>query len=163
METAIKSASKILLLFLLISACNQSAYYDVFLPVQGTWHADSVKRFTVEIEDNKHPFAILMKMRHNANYPYSNLYLFRTIESENGLEYADTVNLLLANPQGKWLGSGVGELKTMEWIYAERGLQFTNTGFYTFTVQHGMRDTLLDGIMDIGLELSVISEDSNKK
>ena len=158
MEVVKENRSSLLVLGLvvLLAACQPSAVYDQFNAVGGQWHMDSTQTFVVDIGDNSLPYAVIMKLRHNADYPYSNLYLFRTIASANGVEYSDTVNLALANQQGKWLGNGVGEVKTMEWVYADRGLRFTDQRKYTFTLQHGMRDTVLEGIMDVGLELRPI-------
>ena len=158
-----QSSLFILSLILLLASCQPAAVYDEFKPVGGQWHLDSMKTFEVTISDTSVPYAVIMKLRHNADYPYANLYLFRTISSANGIEYADTVNLALANQQGKWLGSGIGEVKTMEWIYADRGLQFTDQRKYTFTLQHGMRDTLLNGIMDVGLELRPIIDQTESE
>jgi len=144
---------------LALAACGNPRMYDSFKPINGAWHQDSVVQFVVPVADNEETYAVSVKLRHNADYPYSNLYMFRTISSVNGIEYQDTVNFTLADATGKWLGNGIGEVKTMVWPYSRRGLKFTNTGKYTFTLQQGMRDTLLEGIMDVGLEINQITEE----
>lgn len=163
MEVVRRKLTSSLFIFavLILASCGETTVFDEFQPIGGLWHQDSIQSFVVPIEDNSKPYAVIMKLRHNADYPYANLYLFRTIASSNGTEYTDTVNLAIADRQGKWLGQGVGEVKTMEWVFADRGLQFTDQRKYTFTLQHGMRDTLLEGVMDVGLELSQIEETSS--
>lgn len=148
--------SIIVVLALLMTSCGESPMFDSFKPINGTWHQDSLVHFVVPVVDKNTSYTVSVKLRHNANYPYSNLYMFRTISSLQGVEYADTVNFTLADETGKWLGNGVGEVKTMVWPYTRRGLQFTEEGKYTFTLQHGMRDSLLSGIMDVGLEINEI-------
>ena len=132
--------------------------YDSFVPIQNGWHSDSVLTFEVPVKDVESQYYVSMRVRHNADYPYQNLYLFRTISSATGIEYQDTVDLTMADDRGKWLGEGVGELKTMAFAYGRGGLRFTNIGKYTFTLQQGMRDTLLPGITDVGLTIELIEE-----
>jgi gliding motility-associated lipoprotein GldH len=127
--------------------------YSNFISTGNAWHQDSIIRFEVQVEDVSIPYRVTMKIRHNADYPYQNLYIFRTIMSAQGLEYTDTVNLLLADDQGNWLGEGLGELKTMSWAYNRKSLQFKESGNFTFTLQQGMRDEFLKGITDVGLEI----------
>lgn len=152
--------SIILLGALILVSCGEPSMFDTFKPINGAWHQDSIIQFVVPVEDNSATYAVSVKLRHNADYPYSNLYMFRTISSVNGVEYTDTVNYTLADASGKWLGSGIGEVKTMIWPYSRRGLQFTNAEKYTFSLQHGMRDTLLEGVMDVGLEINKITEEN---
>jgi gliding motility-associated lipoprotein GldH len=157
--TAIKRSSVYILMVLVMASCGQSPIFDSFKPLGGEWHADSIVEFTVPVEDVDETYAINVKMRHNANYPFANLYMFRKIKSNNGLEYQDTVNFIVADPRGKWLGKGVGEVKTMVWPYRANTIKFNTPGKYTFTLQQGMRQEALPGIMDIGLEVFVVTEE----
>jgi gliding motility-associated lipoprotein GldH len=130
------------------------------MPVKNeSWHADSVLSFTIPIESVDETYAVNVKMRHNANYPFANLYMFRSITSSNGIEYQDTVNFTVADARGKWLGKGVGELKTMVWPYRANTIKFNTPGKYTFTLQQGMRVEELKGVTDIGLEVYVVPEE----
>jgi len=112
-----------------------------------------VARFEVEIEDTMSFYAVFFNLRANNNYPNSNLYLFRTIYSEEGIEYRDTANLTLADPYGRWLGEGVGDLKTFQRIYRKQPLRFAKPGTYTFEFVQAMRIDPLQGVEDIGLSI----------
>lgn len=140
-------------LFFLLISCGEKPVYSEFIHIGGEWHQDSIATFTFEVDDVEATYSIALKLRHNADYPYQNLYIFRTIESPTGREFADTANLVLADNYGKWLGSGVGELKTMSWGYSRKSLKFNKAEKFIFSIQHGMRDTLLVGVSDIGLEI----------
>ena len=158
MQSGTLKNSFLLLLVALCTACGDGPMYDSFKPVSGGWHQDSIMAFTVPITDVNERYLVTLKLRHDASYPFSNLYLFRKIESVDGLEYQDTVDLILANNQGKWLGDGVGEVKTMIWPSRANTLKFNAPGNYTFTLQQGMRTPVLEGIIDVGLEVTVVEE-----
>lgn len=156
--TIAKKASLIVFLAILVSGCNEAPLFDSFVSLNDGWQKDSILEFNVRITDAGQAYLVNVKMRHNGNYPYSNIYMFRKIESANGVEYQDTVNFVLADPTGKWLGSGVGELKTMVWTYRANALKFNEPGNYTFSLQQGMRTDVLPGIEDVGLEVIALNE-----
>ena len=62
------------------------------------------------------------------------------------------------------IGSGIGEMvvlleqnrhldEPVMSVLLEQNYQFPDTGIYHMTIQHGMRDSVLRGITDIGLEI----------
>ena len=144
------------LFFVLLAfwACGNNAVYNNYMamPEQG-WAADSIAQFDVEIKDTSAMFGVFLKMRHNGNYPYRNIWFFRRVISENGVEYTDTINYILADEMGKWKGSGIGELKHVVMPFKKEALRFNKPGVYTFEIQHGMKDTVLEGITELGLEV----------
>lgn len=117
------------------------------------WYQDSVVTVDVNVTDTQAVYRVSFKIRHNSQYPYSNLYLFREVRSERQTEYQDTVDIRLANEAGAWNGSGVGALKTLELPYRQAGLRFPKPGTYRFRFQHGMRDEPLVGIRDLALTI----------
>jgi gliding motility-associated lipoprotein GldH len=138
----------------LLTSCKDDAIFDQFvtLPEKG-WHEDSVMTFSVEITDTVSRYEIFLTIRNTEDYPFSNLFLFREIETRNELQFRDTAQYLLADRFGKWLGKGLGALRTNTFIYKNQALRFTHMGVYTFTLQHGMREEWLPGITDVGLRL----------
>lgn len=155
----VKSAltNKIAVLLLLFSgliSCEPSPYYEQYLPVSNLgWHKDSAATFAVDIKEANVPYAIIFNLRANDDYPYSNLYLFREITSEAGVEYTDTAMLTLADSYGRWLGQGIGELKTYSRPYRAQPLSFRQPGIYNFTFTQAMRTTQLAGVEAVGLTL----------
>lgn len=117
------------------------------------WYQDSVVTVDVNVTDTQAVYRVSFKIRHTADYPYSNVYLFREIRSAHQTEYQDTVDVRLANEAGAWNGGGVGALKTLELPYRQAGLRFPKPGTYRFRFQHGMRDEPLVGIRDIALTI----------
>lgn len=136
----------------LLYSCGDSAVYEEYveIPDKG-WHKDSSLTFEVEIEDTNAAYQVVWYLRNNNAYPYRNIFLFRKIASERGVEFADTSEFFLADPYGKWLGKGVGELKTNTWPFKKQLIYFNKEGKYTFTLQQAMRTEYLEGVEDVGL------------
>lgn len=138
----------------LLVSCTSKPYYEEYMEIPSSgWNQDSVAKFKVKVDDTISDFLIGINLRNNNNYPYSNIYLFREIYSPKALEFRDTMEFILADDYGKWLGKGVGELKTNQWQFASRGLRFKKRGTYTFTLCQAMREENLIGIEDIGITI----------
>jgi len=58
---------------------------------------------------------------------------------------------LLAEPNGKWLGSGVGAIKHNLFKFKQE--QSMEAGIYKIKFSHGMRDEMLLGIEDVGFRI----------
>jgi gliding motility-associated lipoprotein GldH len=123
------------------------------------WHMDSVVEVQWEAQESNVPVFMSLYVRHLTDYPYNNLFLFRTVSTMDGIAYADTVNVRLADELGSWNGSGMSNLKTMMVPVGKSAVRFEKGERYTLRVQHGMRDTILYGIQDLGVKLIKAEED----
>jgi gliding motility-associated lipoprotein GldH len=159
----VKAKTLLALSFLaLFWSCSEKPFFEVYHQIEAEgWSADSVQGFTVDIDDTSTAYTVLFNLRANDLYPYSNLYLFRSIYSEEGLEYSDTANLKLADPYGKWLGEGVGELKTFQRLYRAEPIRFNNRGSYRFEFTQAMRQQILPGVKAVGL--TIFKEENGKE
>ncbi len=135
-------------------ACGPEPLYDAYvsIPEKG-WHQDSTIQFSVNIEDVDARYYVEVSVRNNADYPNRNLWFFRSIASEQGIEYQDTAQYFLADEYGAWTGKGLGALKTSNYPYRRNALHFAEKGMYTFTFTQAMRAERLEGIEDIGLRI----------
>jgi len=155
------STVSVLLTSLLFSACEPEVVLDEWTSFSDeTWHMDSAVVVVWEPKDVEKPVFMSMYIRHLVDYPYNNLYLFRTIESTEGVEYADTVNIALADDLGRWNGDGMSTLKTLHIPIGKGAVRFRDDERYTLRIQQGMRDTVLYGIQDVGVkfEAAVLEE-----
>jgi len=118
---------------------------------------DSTARLEVEIDDTIQSFSFFINVRNNDNYPYRNLYLFLNSLLPGGERARDTIELLLADRSGKWLGKGFGQLKDNQ-IKVRSDLRFPTKGTYLFEIEHAMRDTVLTGIENIGIRIEYMDE-----
>jgi gliding motility-associated lipoprotein GldH len=70
----------------------------------------------------------------------------------DGITSRDTLELTLADYDGRWLGSGMGSIKFSRFLF-QQGIRFKQTGTYHFMLEQAMRVRDLDGIHDIGLRI----------
>ena len=144
-------ALHIFLLTLLVAgftACSQDIVYCQFSPISSDkWHVDSTVHFEYTIADPAASYRMLLYVRHTERYPYQNMWLF-----VNDGARRDTLEFYLADDRGRWLGDRHHGFIEMPVLFEETK-QFPDSGTYTLEIAHGMRDSLLRGVTDIGLEI----------
>ncbi|MBN3034327.1 MAG: gliding motility lipoprotein GldH [Bacteroidales bacterium] len=143
----------ILFACLLLPACHSGRMYEEYQHISGEiWYPDQPVSFTTEIRDTLFPHMFYINIRNTTSYRYSNLFLFIGIRYPDGKRSRDTVECILASPDGRWLGSGMGNVRNLQ-VLLKRDVIFPSAGTYTFTLQQAMRDTALQGIADIGIRI----------
>lgn len=145
--------------FIIISflyACDRNVVYEqnVDMP-EREWDADKPAEFKVEITNTQAAHNIYVNVRNTGKYEFSNLYLFIFTEAPNGATISDTLECLLADQSGKWLGRGIGDIWSYQVPY-KKAVRFSTPGDYTFEIKHGMRKPVLNEILDIGLRIEEI-------
>lgn len=140
-------------LLIILAACDNNRVFDEYKPIpKSGWNKDSVVVFSVPVTDTVQNHNMFINVRNDVNYPYSNLWLFIDIIEPGGKALKDTFELSLADPTGKWLGEGMGGVKTRQVIY-RRDVYFPVSGTYKIELQQGMRKDILKGIRDIGIRI----------
>ena len=134
-------------------ACNSDIVYDGSVRVANpTWHADSVARFEIAIEDTALDYQSGILIRNSGDYAYQNLWLFVTEIAPDSTITCDTIQYFLADDYGRWLGSGIGSLYTNIYYYKE-DLRYSQEGVYIYEIRQGMRDEELNGITNVGVQI----------
>jgi len=111
------------------------------------WHMDSIRHFDYSIANADAAYQIVLYVRHTEHYPYQNMWLFI-----NDSLHTDTIEFYLADDRGVWLGNRHNGFIEMPVLY-EDNHRFAAAGDYRLSLQHGMRDTLLRGVADVGMEI----------
>lgn len=142
-----------LLLAVVFSACDNNVWYieKEVLPEYG-WDKEDVVAFEVDIEDTLQPVDFYIMLRNMGNYSYANLYLFLKTTTPDGTYSMDTLNCPMADQKGRWLGKGLGGIKTQELLFM-RNVRFVQSGTYRFEFQQGMRKDTLQGIYEVGIKI----------
>lgn len=136
------------MVMLFLAGCSNSIQYSRFTPISSQeWNMDSLAQFDYLIEDTMADYQMLIYVRHTEQYPYQNMWLF---VDDAGRQ--DTIEFYLADDRGQWLGNKHHGFIEMPVLWEETK-HFSNTGAYTMRIAHGMRDSLLRGVTDIGLEI----------
>lgn len=149
---------KNILLFLLLIclySCRTDIVYSHFHPIMDNqksavytgWHADSTMRFDYQIKDTTSAYTMIIYVRHTEHYPYQNMWLFVRDSS-----HCDTIEFYLADDRGQWLGNNHSGFIEMPVLFGTN-MVIPDTNSHHIEIQHGMRDTLLRGVTDIGVEI----------
>ncbi len=140
---------------LFFSSCDNTRIFEQnkTIPEIG-WSSKNVIKFDADIENIKVPTNFYINVRNADGYPYSNLYLFIKTTFPNGKMSNDTLECILANENGKWLGSGLGDIYDNQ-IPFKRNVRFPEVGKYIFEIQHAMRMDTIPLIMDVGLRIEI--------
>jgi gliding motility-associated lipoprotein GldH len=146
--------ARIIIIFtIVIFSCNSKVVFENYHQLKGSeWPQDSILKFRIDIIDSTKIYNLSLNVRNEGRYPFSNLWLFISIMPPAGIELKDTVELTLANPDGKWFGSGLGDLYEKKYPY-KQNIFFPRKGNYTIQVRQGMRteNEILKGIHDFGI------------
>lgn len=137
-----------------ILACAKGGIFNEYKTIpQAVWNRDSLVQFQVPVTDTLQRHNLFIGVRNDIEYKYSNLWLFvEIVQPGDTTAVKDTFEFTLADPSGKWLGSGFGGVKTNEMLF-KRNVYFPVLGNYYIKIQHGMRGKLLEGITDIGFRV----------
>jgi gliding motility-associated lipoprotein GldH len=139
MRKLVIAVALIIFLPLFFWSCDRALVYDEFIRINnGSWHWDDPAEFTFEVDDTTGFHNILIQLRHSTDYPLSNLYMFVHVQGPSGQEMTDTINFILAENSGKWIGSGIGNMRSIGYLYRKNTL-FPQQGEYDITIEQAMR------------------------
>jgi hypothetical protein len=137
-----------------LSSCDHARIFEKNQDIpEAGWKKDNVVKFDVDIKDPATPTNFYINVRNADGYPFSNLYLFIKTTFPNGKMSNDTLECVLADEKGKWLGSGLGDIYDNQILF-KRNVRFPQAGTYKFEIQHGMRIDPVLLIMDVGLRIA---------
>lgn len=137
----------------IVVSCGTNRLFDEVQTISGSgWEKNDVKKFTITISDTTVAYDIFLHLRNKTTYNNSNLWLFVNTSAPNGDNITDTLEFILADPTGRWLGKGLGSINYMLIPY-KLNIRFPYRGIYTFQFQQAMREENLEGIIDIGLRV----------
>ena len=139
-------------LFVLTSCSNDSE--QVFLNnLNGKWDKKTEQKFDFKITDAQNPKNIIFVVRNNNDYPYSNIRMIVNFwDMQTKKKSTDTLNYIMAEPNGAWIGKGFGDTKEIQFQY-KLNYQFPANGDYSIGIIQAMRNDNLPGIEDIGVKI----------
>jgi gliding motility-associated lipoprotein GldH len=136
-----------------LSSCDRDKFFDESVSIPGDkWSSDKEVVFNVDIEDTISPYRFYINVRNSNSYRYSNIWFFLTTEFPLGGMSVDTIECMLANNSGEWLGRGTGKYRDNR-IYIRENIRFPQKGSYVFRLNQAMREDELTGISEAGIRL----------
>ncbi len=139
---------------ILLYSCNLNSIYNESIAIdEKGWCKDDLARFEVSIDDTIQTYDFYINIRNTTDYLYSNLYVFLNTKFPNNNMSRDTIEFVLADIEGRWLGKGWGAIKENS-ILISRNMRFPLKGNYEFKIQQAMRVDTLTGISDVGIRVT---------
>ena len=142
----------VFILFLSLGSCQSNDDKILMKDVGEQWKKNDVQTFDFGINDAQNQKNMMFVVRNNNGYPYSNLRLIANIEHNKKKISTDTLNFVLAKPNGEWIGTGFGDTKEIIFQY-KLNYRFPQNGNYSVKVIQAMRNNQLPGIEDIGIKI----------
>ena len=145
------------LFLLIIVSCDSGIYEEYYSFDNQIWNTDSIIEFNYIILDTTKQYDLSLKFRHSIDYEFQNLFIFLYSKKK------DTIELNLADKNGKWLGSGVSDIREVEYTF-EKGRMFFKKGEHQLRIEQAMRYGFenkienLENVLDIGLIISKKNE-----
>ena len=138
---------------MLVSGCRNNVFYSHSESVDDRgWSLDDSRNFHIDITDTTQLYDFYVDLRVTNQYPYSNFFFFITTQHPDGALSSDTLECPLAAPDGSWLGRSSGRFVSNRY-YFRKNVRFPQQGVYQFSVIHGMRDSAITGVHDIGFHI----------
>lgn len=153
MKSRSRNGLFVLLVIVLCFGCSNQASYHQYQSLNGRyWEKDAEYFFTFHIPDAQTAYDLSLEIRNNNLYPFQNLWVFWQEELPSGTLRRDTIECMLADDYGKWLGQGVSLFQSS--FPLRNHYFFPDTGSYTISFRQGMREEHLPGIQEIGLKVN---------
>ena len=149
----------------ILVSCNKNVVYSKYERIDENkgWPAKQMINFETEMTDTNQLYDVYINVRNAETYPFKNLFMFLHTTYPDGKTSVDTIECILANEQGKWLGKGLGDLYDNNILF-KKNAHFKHAGKYKFGFEQAMRygnkneiDPLLL-IMDVGITIEKSTE-----
>jgi len=137
--------------FLFTTSCNNNVIHSESVHLKNSeWKASDTLFYSFDTKDTLSLFDFYFEIRNTTDYDMQNLFLFITAYYPGDTYSRDTAECILAAPDGKWYGKGMGKHKDNRFLF-RKGVQFRKPGNYIIAVNQAMRKEKLNGISDVGI------------
>lgn len=144
-------------LLLLLSSCLSSPYYQKEYAIPGNkWTFENQPSFKFEITDTTSLYTLQFLIRHTEAYPVSNIWLMIYTKAPGDSTFERTrIEIPLAEPSGKWLGRGMGEIWEHRMPISNIGdtVMLRKAGMWEIKFGHNMRINPLPEVLQVGLRV----------
>jgi len=150
------------LCIIILASCESNTVYSDTKAMDGFWGQNETVEFVLPQLDSLKTYNLFLNIRNTNDYKYNNIFLIASINFPYGKTISDTLEYRMANPDGSWMGYGMGNIKENKLWYKEN-VRFFEEGNYKVTIEQAMRNNgavegveKLEGITDIGLSIEEV-------
>lgn len=147
-----------------IFSCSKPTFFMNYKDFNGHWPVYEKVLFTLD-KGTENPVNLMIYIRNNKQYPYSNLFLIAKLKTGDSLLLCDTLEYAMADAQGKWLGKGFLEVKESK-LWWRENYQLPAVENINVQLEHALRSNNseqgldnLEGIVGVGFAMEEIQED----
>uniref|UniRef100_UPI0040494A31 gliding motility lipoprotein GldH n=1 Tax=Flavobacterium sp. TaxID=239 RepID=UPI0040494A31 len=140
-------------------SCDKERVFDKYENINGSWKKNDTIKFSFEAIDTIKTHNLFINIRNNNDYPFNNLFLIVTLKQPDNMVKKDTLEYLMANPDGSLMGEGFSDLKENKLWYQEKFI-FKKVGTYQVFIEQAVRETgknngleELKGITEVGFRI----------
>jgi gliding motility-associated lipoprotein GldH len=144
---------------LLLSGCSDNAVFNNSTSFSNGWQRQDTVKVTLPEMDSIASYDLFLTLRNSNDYAYNNIFLIVAMEFPKGKVLTDTLEYRMANPDGSWMGTGIGSVKESKLWYKE-SVRFLEPGNYNLSIVHALRNNgevggveQLEGILEVGLRI----------
>jgi gliding motility-associated lipoprotein GldH len=135
------------------TSCGKPPLIDKSMDVSETaWNVNDKFKADLVVDGTITSYNFFINIRNTTDYKNSNFFLFIKTKFPNGQKATDTLECLITDNEGKWLGKGNGKIKDSKILLKQHAI-FPMKGSYQFEIEHAMREETVSGIKSIGLRI----------
>lgn len=156
---SLKSSLFYLVAVIALTSCDKKRVFDEYQSVGREWHKDSIITFDIPEMDSIHKYNLFVNIRNNNDYPFNNMFLIVALDLPNGVTNVDTLEYMMAAPDGTLLGEGFSDYKVNKLFYKENAV-FKPSGKYQVSIEQAVRQNgkitgveTLKGISEVGFRI----------
>jgi len=145
-------------------SCDSKTVFSENRSVSEGWNKNEKIIFKLPQLDSLQTYNLFINLRNTNDFKYNNIFIIAEINFPHGKIITDTLEYKMANPDGSWLGTGIGSVKENKLWYKEN-VSFTEDGIYKLKISQAVRNNgniegvkSLEGISDIGISIEVNSQ-----
>jgi gliding motility-associated lipoprotein GldH len=143
----------LLVFMVLFCSCGSGVVIDRNKKIENAvWKSNDIIKFSIAIADTTQLYNFYINIRNSTDYGYSNIFLFLKTFYPNRMYSVDTIECVLADESGKWMGKERGKMVDNRILF-RKGIRFKLTGNYSFEFEQAMREPELKGIEDFGIRI----------
>ena len=140
-----------MVILLLTIACHSTAVFEEYKELaEESWNKDKIIELTANIPDSG-LYKLTLCLRHTSDYEMANLWCFISAHSQDVQLFKDTLNMKIANTDGRWIGKG-DNIKQLEQIIRIHPFSLPK-GEVIFKIEQGMRIDDMKGIKNVGIKI----------
>jgi len=146
-------------------SCESNTKFSEMRALSGSWDKNEKLEFQLPQLDSLKNYNLYIHLRNTNDYAFNNLHIIASIDFPNGKTVVDTLEYRMANPDGSWLGTGIGSVKESKLWYKEN-VKFFENGSYSIQLSHAMRNngevdgvSQLQGVTDVGISIEEVTQE----